>query len=63
MDVALTNQLVRDVRAIVVAGIYVVDSGRDGFAQHGQCSVPILGRSEYAGTEQVHGTVAEAPYP
>ena len=58
----LANQLVRDVWAIVIAGVDVVHSGCHGFTQHGQCSAPIRRRSEYVGARQVHGTVAEPPH-
>ncbi len=53
----------RVTQVLPVAGVDVVHSGRNGFTQHGQRGVPILRRSEYAGARQVHGPVAEAPYP
>ena len=44
----LTDQLVGDVRSVVIAGVDVVHPGGDGLAQHGQCRVMILGRPEYS---------------
>ena len=55
----LADQLVGDVRAVVVAGVDVVDAARDGLAQHGQCRVAVLGRAEHAGPGELHGAVAE----
>src|SRR5258708_39563551 len=56
----LTDQLVGDVRAVVVAGVDVVHTGRDGLTQYGQCGLAIPGRPEYAGAGQLHGTVAKS---
>ena len=54
------DDLVGDVRAVEIAGVDVIHAGRDSFAQHGQCSVAILGGPEYAGTRELHGAVAKA---
>ena len=49
-------------RAVVIAGVDVVHTGRDGFAQDGQCRLAIPGRPKDAGAGQPHRTVAEALY-
>ncbi|EAU69609.1 hypothetical protein STIAU_2984 [Stigmatella aurantiaca DW4/3-1] len=53
------DQPVRDVRAVVVAGVDVVDPARDRLAQHGQRRAVILGRAEHAGPRELHGAIAE----
>lgn len=58
----LVNQLICDMRAIKIAGVDVIDAERNGFAQHGQCAVAILGRAEDARPCELHGAIAEPPY-
>jgi hypothetical protein len=55
----LADQLVRHVRAVVIAGVDVVDATRDRLPQHGQCRVMILGRAKYPRPRELHGTIAE----
>jgi hypothetical protein len=52
------NDLVGDVRPVKVARIDMIDARGHRFAQYGDGCVTILGRPEYAGTGQLHGTVA-----
>ncbi len=54
----LANDVIGDVRAIEVGGVDVVDSARNGLAQDGQRRAMILGRAEYAGSRELHGTIA-----
>ena len=54
----LANELIGDVRAIVIAGVDVVDPPRDRLAKHGEGRVAILGRAEHARSGELHGTVA-----
>jgi hypothetical protein len=54
------NELVRDVGAVEVAGVDVVDTVRDGLSQHGERSVAIFGRSEHAWTGELHRAVPDA---
>src|SRR5258706_13597407 len=53
----LTDQLVRDVRSVVIAGVDVVHPRRDGLTQYGHCRLPIPGRPEYSWAGQPHRTV------
>src|SRR4029077_5791303 len=57
----LTDQLVGDVRLVVVAGVDVVHTGRDGFAQDGHRRLRIAGRPGYPGAGQPHRAVAKPP--
>ena len=54
----LANELVGDVRAIVIAGVDVVDPPRDRLAKHGEGRVSILRRAEHARSGELHGAVA-----
>ena len=54
----LANELVGDVRAIVIAGVDVVDSPRDGLAKHGEGRLAILGRAKHPRSGELHGTIA-----
>ena len=54
----LANELVGDVRAIVIAGVDVVDPPRDRLAKHGEGRVAILRRAEHARSGELHGAVA-----
>ena len=54
----LANELVGDVRAIVIAGVDVVDAPRDRLAQHGEGRVAILRRAEHARSGELHGAIA-----
>ena len=56
----LSDQLVRDMRAVVVAGVDVVDSARDSLAQNGERHVVISRRPEHAGSRKVHGPIAHS---
>ena len=56
----LADDLVGDMRAVEVAGVDVVDAGRDRLAQDGDRRVAILGRAEHAGAGELHGAVAHA---
>ncbi|TCQ07527.1 hypothetical protein C8J40_104424 [Sphingomonas sp. PP-CC-3A-396] len=56
------DDLVGDVRPIEVAGIDMVDTAFDRFAQDGECCVAVAWRSEHAGSGKLHGTIAEPPH-
>jgi hypothetical protein len=45
--------------AVEVGGVNVVHTACNGLAQHGQRRVMILGWAEYAGSCELHGTVAK----
>ena len=55
----LANELIGDVRAIVIAGVDVVDPPRDRLAKHGEGRVAILRRAEHARSGELHGAVAQ----
>ena len=55
---SLPDDLVGDVRAVVVGRVDMVHAGRDGLAQDGDGGVGILGRSPHAGAGQLHRAVA-----
>ena len=55
----LADQPVGDMRAVVVAGVDMVHSGSDGFAQHGQRRVMVPGWAKHAGSRELHGAVAK----
>ena len=54
----LPDDLVSDVRAVEVAGVDVVDAGRDGLAKNSHGLVRVFGRSKDTGAGQLHRTVA-----
>jgi hypothetical protein len=54
------DDLVRHVRAVVVAGIDVGDAQLHRLAQHRHGGVTVLGRPEDAGAGELHGAVAHA---
>ena len=56
----LANELVGDVRAIVIAGVDVVHAPRDRLAKHAEGRVSILWRAEHAWSGQLHRPVAHA---
>ena len=56
----LLDDLIGDVRAVEVAGVDVVDSGGDGFAQDCLGGVYIAGGSPDVGAGELHGSVAHA---
>ena len=56
----LADDLVGDVRAVVVARVDVVDAALDRLAQHGDGLRAILRRSEDTLAGELHGAVAEA---
>src|SRR5882762_6041918 len=57
----LTDQLVRDVRSVVIAGVDVVHPRRDGLTQYGLCRLLIPGRPEYSWAGQPHRAVSKPP--
>ena len=57
----LADQLVGDVRAVVLGGVDVVDAGVDGPAQHGDRLVVVARWTHHAGTGQLHRAEADAP--
>jgi hypothetical protein len=54
------DDLVRDVRAVEVGGVDMIDSGVDSFAEHGDGLVAIARRTEDAFAGELHGAVAHA---
>ena len=56
----LANQLIGDVRTVVVAGVDVVDAAFDCRAQHRKGRVAIFRRSEHARSGELHGAVTHA---
>ncbi len=54
----LTDDLVGDVRAVVVAGVDVVYAGRDSLAKDGGSTIQVPGRPIHAGPGQLHRAVA-----
>ena len=57
----LADQLVGDVRPVVLGRVDVVDAGLDGPAQHGDRFVVVARRAQHAGTGQLHRAEADAP--
>src|ERR1700733_2119911 len=57
----LANQLIGDVRTVVVAGVDMVHTARHRFAQHGKRCLWVLRRTEYPGAGELHGAVAKPP--
>ncbi len=57
----LTDQLVGDVRAVVLGRVDVVDAGVDRPAQHGDRLVVVARWTRHAGTRQLHRAVAHPP--
>ena len=57
-----TDNLVGDVRTVVIAGVDVVHSARDGLPQYGQCRIIVFGRTEHTGPCELHCAVAEPPH-
>ncbi len=53
-----TNQLIRDMRAVEVAGVDVIDTATDRRTQDGEGRLAVFRRSKHAGTRQLHGAVA-----
>ncbi len=45
----LADELVGDIRTVVVAGVDVVDAARDRLAQHRDRGLAVLGRPEHPG--------------
>src|SRR5262249_6507472 len=58
----LANELIGDVRAIVITGVDVVDAQRDRLAEHGEGRITILRRAEHARSGQLHHTVTHTVY-
>src|SRR5258707_434174 len=58
----LANQLVGDMRAVVIAGVDMVYPGCDRLAQYGAGRRWVLGWAEDAGPRQPHGPIAEPPH-
>ena len=53
------DDLVGDMRTVEIAGVDMINPTCNGLAQHGERRIVILRRTEYAGTCQLHGAVAE----
>src|ERR1700733_7995196 len=56
----VADQVVYDVRAVVLRGIDVVDAELDGATEHGAGGVRVARRSEHAGTGELHRAEADA---
>ncbi len=56
----ILNDLIGDVRPVVVARVYVVDTKINCFPQHGQRSVSVAGWAEHVVTGQLHRAVSHA---
>jgi hypothetical protein len=56
----LLDNLIGDMRAVEVAGVYMIYASGDGFAQNGDCSVNILWWAENARASELHRAVAHA---
>ena len=54
----LANQLIGDVRAVEITGVYVVHATRHCFAQNCQRCVTIFRRTENARAGELHRAVA-----
>ena len=57
---AFADQVIDDVRAVVLSGVDVVDAEFDRAAQHGAGAVGIARRAKYAGTGELHCAEADA---
>ena len=57
----VVNQLIGDMRAVVVAGVDVVHSGCDGLAQNRQRRGTILRRTEHIRARKLHGAESQTP--
>jgi hypothetical protein len=53
------NELIGDVRAVVVARINMIDPARNRLAQHRDRAVAVLRRPEHAGSCELHRAIAE----
>ena len=58
----LANELVGDVRAIVIASVDMVDPLRHRLAKHGEGRMAIPRRAEHARSGKLHGAVADPLY-
>ena len=56
----LADQLVRDIGAIIVAGVDMIDAARDRLAQDLDRPVAVLRRPEHPRTRELHSAVAHA---
>ena len=56
----LADQLVRDIGAIIVAGVDMIDAARDRLAQDLDRPVVVLRRPEHPRTRELHSAVAHA---
>ena len=57
---ALADQVVDDVRAVVLSGVDVVDAEFDGAPQHSTGAVRITRRAKHARTGELHRAEADA---
>jgi hypothetical protein len=51
--------LVGKVRAVEVAGVYMIYTGRDGLAKDGDGTFRVFGRPKHAGADQLHRAVSD----
>jgi hypothetical protein len=54
------DQLIGDVRPVVVAGVDVIHAGLDGLSQHGERGIDVARRSEDLRPGELHRAVAHA---
>jgi hypothetical protein len=54
---SFADELIDDVRAVIVAGIDMIDTTLDRFAQHRKRTLPVLRRSEHPWARKLHGSV------
>ena len=53
------DEMIGDVRTIIVARIDVIDSARQRLAQHGERTLPILRRPKHSRPRELHGAVPD----
>lgn len=53
------NEPIGDMRAVEVTGVDVIDPTRHGFPQHDDRCMAVLGRSEHAGSGELHRAIAQ----
>ncbi len=58
----LADELISDIRTVVIARVDVIDSARDRLAQDRECALPIFRRPKHAGTGKLHGAVTHPPH-
>ncbi len=58
----LADNLIRDVRPVVVTRIDVIDAAGHCFAQHCECGLPVFRWAEDTRSGELHGAVSQTLY-